>query len=203
MNLTTRQQEIIWSAIHLIDEKGIQGLTIKNLSARMGFTEAAIYRHFKSKINILSAIIDLFKAQTAQIINEKEHSDDHSLIQLKNIFSHYSTIFSKDPAIVSVIFAEEIFQNEDSLSARLTEIIETNELFLGRLVQSGQKNGELRNDIDPSLAATNLLGSFRLIVKKWKLNGFRYSLKDETERLTEYFATILSPLKDKTNQEQA
>lgn len=203
MSLTKRQQEIVWSAIHLIDERGIQGLTIKNLSARMGFTEAAIYRHFKSKINILSAIIDLFKAQTAQIINEKEHSSDHSLIQLKNIFSRYSTIFSKDPAIVSVIFAEEIFQNEDSLSTRLTEIIETNELFLSRLVQLGQKKGELRNDIDPTLAATNLLGGFRLTVKKWKLNGFSYSLQDETKRLTEYFTTILSPFQDKTNQKQA
>jgi|AntRauTorcE11898_2_1112593.scaffolds.fasta_scaffold00440_14 AcrR family transcriptional regulator len=192
--LTKRQEEIVWSAIHLIDAKGIQGLTIKNLAARMEFTEAAIYRHFKSKANILTAIIELFKAQTAQIINEKEQSHEESLNQLKNIFLRYSSIFTENPAIVSVIFAEEIFQNEASLKARLTEIIETNELFLGRLVQQGQKNGEIRNDIDPTMAATNLLGSFRLIVKKWKLNGFKYSLKDETKRLTEYFSTILPPL---------
>ena len=192
--LTKRQEEIVWSAIHLIDAKGIQGLTIKNLAARMEFTEAAIYRHFKSKANILTAIIELFKAQTTQIINEKEQSHEESLSQLKNIFSRYSTIFSKNPAIVSVIFAEEIFQNETSLKEKLTEIIETNEQYFSRLIQQGQKAGEIRNDIDPTLAATNLLGSFRLTVKKWKLNGFKYSLKAETERLTEYFSTVLPPL---------
>lgn len=191
--LTKRQEEIVWSAIHLIDEKGIQGLTIKNLAAQMEFTEAAIYRHFKSKANILTAIIELFKAQTTQIINEKERSNEHSLAQLKNIFSRYGSIFSKNPAIVSVIFAEEIFQNEASLKEKLTEIIETNEQYFSRLIQQGQKAGEIRNDIDPTLAATNLLGSFRLTVKKWKLNGFRYSLKDETVRLTEYFTKILTP----------
>ncbi|MGM0532064.1 MAG: TetR/AcrR family transcriptional regulator [Bacteroidota bacterium] len=192
--LTKRQEEIVWSAISLIDEKGIQGLTIKNLAVRMKFTEAAIYRHFKSKANILTAIIVLFKAQTTQIINEKERSSENSLTQLKNIFLRYSNIFSKNPAIVSVIFAEEIFQNEASLTARLTEIIETNEQYFSRLIQQGQKAGEIRNDIDPTLAATNLLGSFRLTVKKWKLNGFAYSLQDETKRLTAYFTTILQPV---------
>lgn len=71
MSLTKRQQEIIWSAVHLIDENGIQGLTIKNLSARIGFTEAAIYRHFKSKGEILSAIINIFREQVSKIIVDK------------------------------------------------------------------------------------------------------------------------------------
>lgn len=192
--LTPRQQEIVWSAIHLIDEKGIQGLTIKNLATNMGFTEAAVYRHFKSKANILTAIIDLFKTQSSQIINNKKEEEKSSLAALTHIFSDYSNIFIANPAIVSVIFAEEIFQNETSLSERLTEIIESNEMFLHNLVKQGQKNGEIRNDIDPTLAATNLLGAFRLTVKKWKLNGFRYSLLDETKRLTAYFTTILQPV---------
>lgn len=192
--LTKRQEEIVWSAIHLIDEKGIQGLTIKNLATSMEFTEAAVYRHFKSKANILTAIIELFKAQTTRIINEKKQSDEKSLGQLKNVFLRYSAIFTKNPAIVSVIFAEEIFQNETSLREKLTEIIEANEQYFSQLIQQGQKAGEIRNDIDPTLAATSLLGSFRLTVKKWRLNGFAYSLQDETKRLTEYFSTILPPL---------
>ncbi len=192
--LTKRQEEIVWSAIHLIDEKGIQGLTIKNLATSMEFTEAAVYRHFKSKANILTAIIDLFKTQSSQIISKKKEEEKSALTALTQIFSDYSNIFIANPAIVSVIFAEEIFQNEASLTERLTEIIESNEMFLHNLIKQGQKNGEIRNDIDPTLAATNLLGAFRLTVKKWKLNGFRYSLQDETKRLTVYFSTILSPL---------
>lgn len=48
-----RQNQIISETIRLIHTKGIQGLTIKNISNGIGVTEAAIYRHFKSKDEIL------------------------------------------------------------------------------------------------------------------------------------------------------
>ncbi|MDZ7774230.1 MAG: TetR/AcrR family transcriptional regulator [Bacteroidales bacterium] len=190
--LTSRQREIIWNAIHLIDEKGIQGLTIKNLSQSMEFTEAAIYRHFKSKADILAAIIELFKNQTSKVIEEKKQSKDRSLAILESTLNNYSQTFTETPAIVSVIFAEEIFQNESALKNRLTEIIDANEQFFQEIIRRGQRAGEIRNDIDPALVATNILGTFRLTVKKWKLHGFQYSLVNETRRLTAYFQTVLS-----------
>ena len=46
---TERQQQIIEESINVIHSEGIQGFTIKNLSKAIGLSEAAIYRHFKSK----------------------------------------------------------------------------------------------------------------------------------------------------------
>ncbi|MCF8302420.1 MAG: TetR/AcrR family transcriptional regulator [Bacteroidales bacterium] len=190
--LTTRQQEIVWSAISLIDEKGIQGLTIKNLAARMKFTEAAIYRHFKSKGQILAAIIDLFKSQTQSILTEKKQSTKTTPELLEDVLITYTKMFEENPAIVSVIFAEEIFQNESALKNSLMDIIESNEKFFNHIINQGQKKGEIRNDFDSMLAATSILGTFRLTVKKWKLNGFKYSLLNETKRLLVYFRVIFS-----------
>ncbi len=64
---TERQKEIISVSLELISEKGIQGLTIKNLSKKIGVTEPAIYRHFDSKTEILISILDFFKKNSAQI----------------------------------------------------------------------------------------------------------------------------------------
>lgn len=190
--LTPRQEEIVWSAIYLIDTKGIQGLTIKNLASSMKFTEAAIYRHFKSKVAILTAIIDLFQEQTSEIIAQKNQATEQSLTILKNTFFTFTRVFSDNPAIVSVIFAEEIFQYEEVLKDRLMDIIETMEHFFQQLILRGQRNGEIRNDIDATLAATSLLGTFRLTVKKWKLHGFQYSLHNETKRFLAYFDVLFA-----------
>lgn len=46
---TDRQIEIMEAATLRIDQYGIQELTIKNLAADLGLSEAALYRHFKSK----------------------------------------------------------------------------------------------------------------------------------------------------------
>ena len=45
--------EIIDASKHLIGEKGVQNLTIKNLAKKMSFSEPALYRHFKDKTQIL------------------------------------------------------------------------------------------------------------------------------------------------------
>ncbi len=62
--ITDRQQEIINVSLELIAESGIQGLTIKNLAKKIGFSESAIYRHYENKIQILLAILDFFKQNT-------------------------------------------------------------------------------------------------------------------------------------------
>ena len=44
--LSSRQSEIINTAIKLIGEGGIQAFTIKNISSEIGIAESALYRHF-------------------------------------------------------------------------------------------------------------------------------------------------------------
>ena len=51
--LSERQKEIINASLEIIAENGIQSLTIKNLSKKIGLVESAIYRHYESKTQIL------------------------------------------------------------------------------------------------------------------------------------------------------
>ena len=46
-NITDRQIEIIEASGKILMEKGILGLTTKNLAQKMNFSESALYRHFK------------------------------------------------------------------------------------------------------------------------------------------------------------
>lgn len=57
---TDRQIEIMEAATLRIDRHGIQYLTIKNLAADFGLSEAALYRHFKSKNDIMLELLSYF-----------------------------------------------------------------------------------------------------------------------------------------------
>ncbi|MCK7470130.1 MAG: TetR/AcrR family transcriptional regulator [Desulfomicrobium escambiense] len=59
-NSETRKKEIIEAAINLIAESGIQNLTVRGISAKIGVTDAALYRHYKNKTDILLGILKLF-----------------------------------------------------------------------------------------------------------------------------------------------
>ncbi len=180
--LTDRQKEIVETALGLIAEKGIQGLTIKNLAKNIGITEPAIYRHFDNKIHILITILDLFRKNSEQIFNN-EISNSNAIDRIEYFFLKHINVFSSKPSLVSVIFSEEIFRNESILIKKIAEIISKNDKILTEIIKSGQKNGELRTDIEAKYIATILMGSLRLCVKKWQLSEYSYSLTDEGKQL--------------------
>jgi AcrR family transcriptional regulator len=181
--LSKRQQQIIEASVKLIDEKGIQGFTIKNLSKEIGISEGGIYRHFESKVMILSAILDTFK----QKINEYcKSSEDRKNIpaeeQIHDFFSMIFKLFTANPALISVIFAEEIFQNEPTLTIKVLDIQIINEEIIKEMIKGLSLNPKLSNS-DSEIITIIFFGSVRLLVRKWKLENYSFNLMQKGERL--------------------
>ena len=191
---TQRQQEIIQSAIELIAEEGIQKLTIKNLSARVGVTEGAIYRHFTSKLEILLGILSLFENSTLNLIAVAGEGSGEPLRQLELLFKEHFRRFKENPAMASVIFSEELFLNERQLSEKVYQIMQNTQRTIEGIIQNGQKKGVFREDIPADQLALLFIGALRLTVTRWRLSQFSFELKKEGDRLWE---TILRVIQDK------
>jgi AcrR family transcriptional regulator len=58
ITLTPRQVEILDRAAELVAESGLANLTLRKVAERVGFTEAAIYRHFSSKQALLFGLVE-------------------------------------------------------------------------------------------------------------------------------------------------
>ncbi|WP_377267845.1 TetR/AcrR family transcriptional regulator C-terminal domain-containing protein [Peterkaempfera sp. SMS 1(5)a] len=52
-----RRDEVLQAAIELLDEVGIEGLTMRVLAARIGVRASALYRHYPSKQALLDAMV--------------------------------------------------------------------------------------------------------------------------------------------------
>ncbi|HDR51782.1 MAG TPA: TetR family transcriptional regulator [Mariniphaga anaerophila] len=189
---TERQQEIIETALGLINEKGIQGLTIKNLSKRLGITEPAIYRHFENKIQILIALLDLLKKNTSVIFEAELNSDETAVLKVARLFEKHFKSFAEMPSLASVVFSEEIFRNEEKLISKISEVIEHNNKTLLAILTEGQRNNEIRNDIDAEHLVIFIMGALRLFVKKWQFSGFAFNLEKEGAKLIESVKRLIS-----------
>lgn len=191
-SLTGRQKEIIEASIDIISKKGIQNLTIKNLSKKIGFSEPAIYRHFESKVGILLTILSQFESRIRKrkiLVNSEANS---SIEQLDLIFKNQFNNFSKNPALASVIFSEEIFQNDKRLSEKIYSIMDFNFELILSIIKSGQRNGEVRPDIEAEQLVLIIMGSLRLIVKKWKKSEYSFNLRKDGEKLWKSINTMIS-----------
>jgi len=190
--ITERQKEIIEKALGLINEKGIQGLTIKNLSKRLDITEPAIYRHFENKIQILVAVLDLLKRNTNGIFESELNSDEPALQKIERLFEKHFKSFAEMPSLASVVFSEEIFRNENKLISKISEVIEHNNQMLLAILREGQQKNEIRNDIEAGHLVIFIMGALRLFVKKWQFSGFTFNLEKEGAKLIESVKRLIS-----------
>lgn len=179
---TERQIEIMEAAITRIDTYGIQNLTIKNLAADIGLSEPALYRHFTSKNDILLSLLNYFllelKNRIQVILSEPYRT---AAEELRTIFKSQLQAFTNKPAIVSVIFAENIFHFDSSLSHKVSEIMDLMHQHVNANIEKGQKAGQYSKLINASTLTTIILGGMRMTVLKWKISGHRADLmKDGT-----------------------
>ncbi len=188
---TERQQEIIDMALELINEKGIQGMTIKNLSKKIGITEPAIYRHYDSKTDILIAIIDSFRENTENILENELNNNSSAIEKIEHLFTRHFAAFSAKPSLISVIFSEEIFRNEAVLVKKIYELNEKNDLMFISIISEGQKNGEIRTDIPAQHLSTIVMGTLRLFVKRASFLEYSESLPQAGKKLIESIQRII------------
>ncbi len=171
-DFTNRQIEIMDAATLRIDQYGIQELTIKNLAADLNLSEAALYRHFKSKNEILLGLLSYFILEMkVRITNIMSNNEQNPSEILKQIFTSQLNTFVLKPAIVSVIFSEGIFQFNKELLEKVSEMMSLMQFNISSLISKGQDQGIYAQLLGKDALTTIIMGSMRMVVLKWKLSG--------------------------------
>ena len=189
---TKKQNKIINAAIELIAEKGIQHLTIKNLSGKIGIVEGGIYRHFDSKMDILLGILTSFENSIITTIEDPILNNKvKALEQLEAIIKKTIKNLDDKPALAAVIFAEEIFQNDKRLSEKVHKIMHQKQLLIKNIVHEGQQSHTIRTDISDKQLTLIITGTLRLIVTRWRLSGFSYDVTYEGKQMWQSIKKLL------------
>ncbi|MDG5814032.1 TetR/AcrR family transcriptional regulator [Chitinispirillales bacterium ANBcel5] len=189
---SNRQLQIIDTAIELIAEGGIQELTMKHLADRIGISEPAIYRHFKSKMEILEALQRLFAGEKSIFMKQMLKRDISAIEKIELIMKYHFTSFAAKPALAAVMFSEGIFQNDRRLASAVLAIMQQSGDALATIVREGQKASEIRNDIEPQHLVTIILGSLRLMVNRWHLHRYTFDLLEEGKVFIKSLKTLLN-----------
>ena len=77
-----RQLQIIEATQNLITSKGMEFVTIDAIAEKVGLTEGAIYKHFRSKREILTLLIDSIEQNLMETLVNSKQVGDLSLIHI-------------------------------------------------------------------------------------------------------------------------
>lgn len=176
MELTDRQVEIVEASCSLISQKGLKGLTIKNLSESIGLTEAALYRHFKNKNDIIKTMLSYVILSMNDRLGKILTSDKSEKEKIEQIFESQFNFFQTKPEFAAVIFSEGLFQSHSELRKTVLALMSSKKNILYDAVKKAQEQRVIRDDISGEQIVFMMMGGIRLTILKWILSDYKTNL---------------------------
>ncbi|MFZ5986044.1 MAG: TetR/AcrR family transcriptional regulator [Bacillota bacterium] len=175
-----RKETIIFTAIDVINEFGIQNVSTKEIAKRLCISEATIFKHYKTKNDLLLAVLDHYSQYDSDIFASSRERMENPLEALKFYVKAYIEYYENYPSITAITLAYDIMACDPELGDKIKGIFFKRTSFLRELVEAAKKADQFHPDTDTEKLADIILGSIRLICLKWRLNQYSFSLKEYT-----------------------
>lgn len=175
-DVSERQLEIIEAAGKILTASGVGGLTIKNLAKEMNFSESAIYRHFKSKEEIIVAMLEFI---ASSLDKRYQNIDVSNLSPEEKLIVNFETQFSffKDkPHFVAAVFTEGFMEENHRINETILKIMRVKMSHLLPIFKEGQENNVFTNDLSTEELMHIVMGTIRLQMFKWRVAKFEFDI---------------------------
>jgi len=174
---TNRQIEIIEVAGRLLIDKGVKGLTTKNLSIELGFSESALYRHFKNKEDIIVLLINYLETNIKERLQPIYDNNLLSPIdKLITLFNSQFSYFQQNPHFIVAILSEGLFDETEKINASIMKIIDYKTQLIAAIIDDAKQKNLFNPEISTPDMVHIIVGSFRMTMLKWKFSGFQFDL---------------------------
>jgi len=191
-NTAVRKKQIMDAARKLIMRSGSEHVTVRNMAKEVGISQAAIYRHFKSKTEILSFLADSVADGLLHDIDIARTVGFPSLDIIDEILRMHLSRIEQKRGMSFLVLAEIISFGDNSLNKKVSGHIH---IYVGRLrllLSDGVRAGLVRQDIDLDAAALLLFGMIQGLVNIWALNGYKFDLVERYSELWKVYKGSLT-----------
>lgn len=174
----SRKDSIILSAIEIIDELGINELSIRELASRQGVSEPALYRHFTSKQDIILGILDYYSSFDDMILNTILNKELDAKDGIRFFVKAYAENLENYPPLTALSLCMDGLGKEEPIVNKSKDILSRRYNFITNLIERDIQSGKLNSFFASSTLADLIFGSANIIVYRWRVGGFSFQLKE-------------------------
>jgi len=192
-NYLTRKEKITITSIQILDEKGIKGLTTREIASRQNITEPAIYRHFSSKKKIILSIIENFKIFDELISGTIIENKMAPLDALRYYIESFSKYYENYHEITTIMFSLDVYGYDEDLRNEMFDTFSKRDKLIKDIIEEGQKKNLFTEKISSKYISEMIIDILWGTIKRWKLNGCKTDLTPQVmEKLNWFIAKEVS-----------
>jgi len=181
-----RRKQIIDALRKLIIEYGSENVTVRRIAKEIGVSQGAIYRHFKSKREILDFLIDYIEENLIGDI-EKNDPQANTMEILENVIKNQLSAIEQRKGVSFLVVAEIISLGDKRLNRKIYAVLNNYISHIKNIVIRGIQSGEVKTGIDPAMVAATFFGIIQGLVSLWALSNYSFSLEEKYFGLWDFF----------------
>jgi TetR/AcrR family fatty acid metabolism transcriptional regulator len=153
-----KRRAILHAALKVFAEKGYHGCRIADVARQAGVAYGLVYHYFRNKDELLESVFDEQWTLLIGAIRAISEGPGTAAEQIASVIRFALDVFRTAPAAVRVLILE-VPRTPDVLRAGSTrQTFETATRLVAEMVARGQRDGQLRTDVDPLVGAASVLG---------------------------------------------
>lgn len=180
------------AALHVIGTKGIAELTMANLAAELGVTSGALFRHFKSRDEILEEVA----RRVAELVGGTLPTGNlPPLERIRVLFLNRTAVLGREAGIARLVFSDQFTKALPQSAAELIHgVVRQTRAFLLQALREAAEAGLIRRDISPEELLLPVVGTLQHLgfLTALKPEGMGFTQPDPAQVLATLF-TLLKP----------
>ena len=165
-----RKEEIVRAALSLVEQNGLDKLNIIDIASEVKLVPAAIYRHFKGKEDIVAALIEFTDKCLQCNLSQAMDYDGTAIVKLKLLFELHVKLLKEEAAIPRILYFLLSSERNPELKVGMLSAVGVYVQHVKKLLQQGQRKGEISPDIDAAAAAMMFLGMLQPLAILGQIN---------------------------------
>jgi AcrR family transcriptional regulator len=167
-------EAILRATLELLGEKGFRGMSMDAVAARAGVSKATIYRRWKSKEELISALLDEM-AGVVQVVNTGDPFED--LLTTSRFAAEHGESLAR---LIPTLQGEAMVNPELDEMFR-PKLLERRRDQLREFVRNAIAAGHIRDDVDIEFLADVMFGT--VVMRANILGGTLKHLVEDQEKL--------------------
>src|SRR5215468_2570293 len=144
-----RKKQIVQVALALVAKHGADAVSTQLIAETIGFTQAAVFRHFPTKEALWSAVMDWLNDQLEEVRQKaRAKAPDQGMGVLEHIFFAHIALIERHPGLAKVVMSDHIRRQYPNLHRRFTMAYRKYEDEIRKALDASAKSGQIPPKLD-------------------------------------------------------
>lgn len=159
-----RKTQILQTLAEMLEDPKAERVTTAALAAKLGVSEAALYRHFASKAQMYEGLMTFIETTVFGLINQITGTEPSGLQQSLKIIKLLLSFAERNRGMTRVLIGDALMHEQPRLQERMNQFIDRIEASLRQSLRNAIVAEELP-DTDATSARASLITHF--ILGRW------------------------------------